>query len=239
MKARTGRYSRLIRWLPHGHRQPISHDLRAPFRHIAGYGGLLRGREANPDEMSRRFLNTIRDAALPAGRLVDGLPAFSQLNRATLPKGRVDMNKPIPGARAIVMFGVKDRRIDWRISRLPEAWGEAALLRQAVRNPLSNAVTYTSRRAPAEIRVQAIENDTETIYIVRGNGIGFDMRYAAKLFGVFQRLHRVEDFEGIGLALTKRVMDRHRGWIKAEGVEEQGATFAFALPRRPLENQRA
>ena len=121
---------------------------------------------------------------------------------------------------------------------LPEAWGDATLLRQAVLNLLSNAVKYTGQRASAEISMEGIEHETETVYVIRDNGIGFDMRYVGKLFGVFQRLHRVEDFEGtgIGLALTKRVIDRHGGWIKAEAVEDQGATFTFALPRRTVES---
>ncbi|HEX2942073.1 MAG TPA: ATP-binding protein [Rhodopila sp.] len=215
----------------------VSHDLRAPFRHIVGYSELLRDRESGLDSTSRRYLDTIRDAALSAGRLVDDLLAFSQLNRTSLIMGRVDMNKLVAEARASVMFGVRDRRIDWHIATLPEGWGDPTMLRQALLNLLSNAVKYTGQRQTAVIEVDAYRDDAYTVYIVRDNGIGFDMRYVGKLFGVFQRLHRVEDFEGtgIGLALTKRVIDRHGGWIKAEAVLDQGATFTFALPRRPQE----
>lgn len=215
----------------------VSHDLRAPFRHIVGYAELLRDRETRLDETSRRYLDTIRDAALSAGRLVDDLLAFSQLNRTSLIMGRVDMNKLAAEARASVMLGIRDRRIDWHIASLPEGWGDATMLRQVLLNLLSNAVKYTSQRETAVIELDAYRDDAYTIYIVRDNGIGFDMRYVGKLFGVFQRLHRVEDFEGtgIGLALTKRVIDRHGGWIKAEAALNQGATFTFALPRRPQE----
>jgi chemotaxis family two-component system sensor kinase Cph1 len=219
----------------------VSHDLRAPFRHIVGYAELLRDREPDLDATSRRFLDTIRDAALSAGHLVDDLLAFSQLNRAPLTAGPIDMNKLAREARAAAMLGCGDRRIDWRIGELPPTWGDVTMMRQVMLNLLSNAVKYTGRRARAEIIVEGVENDTETVYIVRDNGIGFDMRYVGKLFGVFQRLHRVEDFEGtgVGLALTKRVIDRHHGWIKAEGVEDQGAIFTFALPHGAMENQRA
>lgn len=215
----------------------VSHDLRAPFRHIVGYAELLRDREGDLDPTSRRFLDTIRDAALSAGHLVDDLLAFSQLGRASLSMGRVDMNKLVAEARTAALVGVRDRRIDWHIGSLPIGWGDPTMVRQAVLNLLSNAVKYTSQRKIAEISVEGHENDTETVYTVRDNGIGFDMTYVGKLFGVFQRLHRVEDFEGtgIGLALTKRVIDRHGGWIKAEGIENQGATFTFSLPHRKME----
>ncbi|HEY1411580.1 MAG TPA: ATP-binding protein, partial [Rhodopila sp.] len=214
----------------------VSHDLRAPFRHIVGYAELLRDREPGLDQTSRRFLDTIRDAALSAGRLVDDLLAFSQLSRTSVTMGRIDMDKLAGEARMMAMRGVRDREIDWHIGKLPEGWGDATMVRQAVLNLLSNAVKYTGRRERAEIHIEGSENDAETVYVIRDNGIGFDMTYVGKLFGVFQRLHRVEDFEGtgIGLALTKRVIDRHGGWIKAEAVENQGATFTFALPRKSL-----
>jgi two-component system, chemotaxis family, sensor kinase Cph1 len=215
----------------------VSHDLRAPFRHIVGYAQLLRDREGNLDPTSGRFLDTIRDAALSAGRLVDDLLAFSQLSRASMAQGRIDMNKLVAEARTMALVDVKDRAIDWQIGKLPEIWGDATMLRQAVLNLLSNAVKYSGPRDIAEIAIMGYETDTETVLIIRDNGIGFDMRYVGKLFGVFQRLHRVEDFEGtgIGLALTKRIIDRHGGWIKAEGMENQGATFTFALPRQTVE----
>ena len=219
----------------------VSHDLRAPFRHIVGYSELLRDRERGLDSTSQRFLDTIRNAALSAGQLVDDLLAFSQLNRVAVAMRRIDMNKLVAEAKAAVLLGVKDRQIDWRIGTLPESWGDATMLRQALINLLSNAVKFTGQRAVATISVEGIRSDAETIYIVRDNGIGFDMRYVGKLFGVFQRLHRIEDFEGtgIGLALTKRVIDRHGGWIKAEGVESQGATFTFSLPIHALEKELA
>jgi two-component system, chemotaxis family, sensor kinase Cph1 len=211
----------------------VSHDLRAPFRHIVGYSELLREREAGLDPTSSRFLDTIRDAALAAGRLVDDLLAFSQLSRTPVIMGRIDMNKLFAEGRIAALQGTRDRQINWQIGPLPEAWGDVTTMRQAVLNLLSNAVKYTGKRAIAEITVEGTINDLETVYTVRDNGIGFDMRYVGKLFGVFQRLHRVEEFEGtgIGLALTKRVIDRHGGRITADAVEERGATFTFSLPR--------
>ena len=215
----------------------VSHDLRAPFRHIVGYAELLRGRQTQLDDTSYRYLDTIRDAALFAGQLVDDLLAFSQLNRASLAPRRIDMNKLLAEARVSVMHGIQPRRIDWNIGSLPVCYGDPPLLRQALVNLLSNAVKYTAQRDQAQIEVEGHHDGTYTVYVVRDNGIGFDMRYVGKLFGVFQRLHRVEDFDGtgIGLALTKRVIDRHGGWIRAEAVLDEGATFTFGLPCRPQE----
>jgi two-component system, chemotaxis family, sensor kinase Cph1 len=215
----------------------VSHDLRAPFRHIVGYTELLRDREKQLDPTSSRFLDTIRDAALSAGQLVDDLLAFSQLNRTTLSFGRVDMSKLVAEARNSVLHDAGARQIDWRIEILPDGWGDAAMLRQALLNLISNAVKYTGLRERALIEISGRRDENQSIYIIRDNGTGFDMRYVGKLFGVFQRLHRVEEFHGtgIGLALTKRVIDRHGGWIKAEGFVDQGAIFTFALPVGPPE----
>lgn len=212
----------------------VSHDLRAPFRHIVGYAELLRDHRPDLDGTALRYLDTIKDAALNAGRLVDDLLAFSQLSRSALAIGRIDMNKLVNEARITVMRGQEGRTITWSIAELPEAWGDAAMLRQAMVNLLSNAVKYTSRRTTATIEVSGHHDGREAVITVRDNGVGFDMRYVGKLFGVFQRLHRIEDFEGtgIGLALTKRIIDRHNGWITAAGAEDQGATFTFGIPAR-------
>lgn len=216
----------------------VSHDLRAPFRHIVGYAELLAERAGHLDERARHYLDSIVEAALSAGRLVDDLLHFSQLNRATLATGRVDMTKLANEARRSLQAETEGRAVEWRIGALPDAWGDAALLRQALLNLMSNAVKYSRGRDPAVIELVGEERSSETVYIVRDNGIGFDMTYVGKLFGVFQRLHRVEDFEGtgIGLALTKRVIDRHGGWITAEGKVDAGATFTFALPKNDMES---
>ncbi|MBN8900327.1 MAG: hypothetical protein J0H57_04770, partial [Rhodospirillales bacterium] len=145
-----------------------------------------------------------------AGRLVDDLLNFSQLNRTALALSQVDMRKLVAEARRSLAADMEGRTVEWQVGALPPAWGDPALLRQAVLNLLQNAVKYTRGREPAVISVSGEERDGETVFAVRDNGIGFDMTYVGKLFGVFQRLHRAEDFEGtgIGLALTKRVIER-------------------------------
>ena len=216
----------------------ISHDLRAPFRHIVGFAELLRDREKGLDEKSRHYLETIVDAALQAGRLVDDLLHFSQLGRANLAKGRVDMRKLVEEIRRSLELQTEGRQVEWRVGALPPAWGDAALLRQAMTNLIGNAVKYSRDRAPATIEIDGDARGGEAVYTVRDNGVGFDMRYADKLFGVFQRLHRAEEFEGtgIGLALTKRVINRHGGWITAHSVLGEGATFTLGIPDRSPED---
>jgi len=212
----------------------VSHDLRAPFRHIVGYTQLLRDSETALSEKSQHYLDSIVEAAATAGQLVDDLLSFSHLGRTSLSFSSVDMNKLFQEVRRSLEPDYRDRQVEWQVSKLPPTWGDAALLRQALINLVSNALKYTRNRAPAIITIQGEEGAKETTYEVRDNGVGFDMTYVHKLFGVFQRLHRIEDFEGtgIGLALTKRIVERHGGWIKAHGVVDQGAAFSFVLPKR-------
>ena len=210
----------------------VSHDLRAPFRHIVGYAELLEERERELDATSSRYIRSIRDSAISAARLVDDLLQFSKVGRATLSTGRVDMNKLVAEARRSLEPDLEGREIEWRVGDLPPAFGDAAMLRQTLVNLVSNAAKYTRPRALAWIDVHAEHVDEETVYTVKDNGVGFDMAYASKLFGVFQRLHRAEDFEGtgIGLAIAQRVVERHGGRIWAEGSPDRGAAFHFALP---------
>jgi light-regulated signal transduction histidine kinase (bacteriophytochrome) len=212
----------------------VSHDLRAPFRHIVGYTQLLRDSEMNLAEKSRHYLDSIVEAAATAGQLVDDLLSFSHLGRTSLSFAAVDMNKLLQEVRRTLEPDFRDRTIEWQIGILPPSWGDAALLRQALINLVSNALKYTRHRASAVITISGNDGGTLTTYEVRDNGVGFDMAYVHKLFGVFQRLHRMEDFEGtgIGLALTKRIVERHGGWIKAQGSPDQGAVFTFGLPKR-------
>ncbi|MBB5753971.1 ATP-binding protein [Prosthecomicrobium pneumaticum] len=213
----------------------VSHDLRAPFRHIVGYSQLLRERAPELDEKCRHYLDSIADAALSAGRLVDDLLAFSQLGRTHVASTDVDMNKLVAEVKHTLAFTLEQRAIDWRIDPLPPAWGDPNLLRQVWLNLVENAVKYTRPRNPARIEVTGWVEGDETCYRVRDNGVGFDMAYVDKLFGVFQRLQRAEDFEGtgIGLALARRILDRHHGRITAQGRLDEGAEFMFALPRNP------
>ena len=210
----------------------ISHDLRAPFRHIVGYAELLQEREDKLDATSTRYVRSIRDSAISAARLVDDLLQFSKVGRATLSTGRVDMDKLVAEARRSLDPDLEGRQIEWRIDALPHAFGDAAMLRQTLVNLISNAAKYSRPRSLARIDIHAERLDEETIYTVKDNGVGFDMAYAGKLFGVFQRLHRAEEFEGtgIGLAIAQRVVERHGGRIWAEGAIDRGAAFHFALP---------
>jgi light-regulated signal transduction histidine kinase (bacteriophytochrome) len=210
----------------------VSHDLRAPFRHIVGFAQLLRERETELDPKSQHYLQTISEAALSAGKLVDDLLNFSQLGRASVTKKPVDMNKLVAEVVKSVRLSALDRNIEWSIAKLPDAWGDATLIRQVWFNLIDNAVKYTRPRNPAKITIDGHVMDDIFIYNVRDNGVGFDMAYVGKLFGVFQRLQRAEDFDGtgIGLALARRIIERHNGSIKAVGEIDSGASFTFALP---------
>ncbi|MDE1569112.1 ATP-binding protein [Aquabacter sp. P-9] len=211
----------------------ISHDLRAPFRHIAGYAQLLAEEEPTLKPLSHHYLEGISRAALSAGQLVDDLLHFSQLGRASLKMSRIDMAKVMEEVRHSLDATETDRDIDWQVGEMPPCWGDPSLVRQALFNLVENAVKYTRGCDPSRIRVEGREEGDMVVYSVVDNGIGFDMAYGGKLFQVFQRLHRPEEFEGtgIGLALTKRIIDRHGGSVQAKGAVGQGATFSFSLPR--------
>ncbi len=210
----------------------VSHDLRAPFRHIVGYAELLQEREDKLDPTSSRYVRSIRDSAISAARLVDDLLQFSKVGRAMLSTGRVDMNKLVSEARRSLEPDMEGREIEWRIHDLPPAFGDAAMLRQTLVNLISNAAKYSRSVPLARIDIYAQYAEHETVYTVKDNGVGFDMAYVGKLFGVFQRLHRAEEFEGtgIGLAIAQRVVERHGGRIWGEGAVDRGASFHFALP---------
>lgn len=210
----------------------VSHDLRAPFRHIVGFAQLLRERESSLDDKSRHYLQTISDAAVSAGRLVDDLLTFSQLGRAAISPKPVDMNKLVAEVLKSIQIDFGHREIKWSVQSLPAAWGDATLLRQVWYNLIENSVKYTRPRNPAIISVFGETEGDAVRYTVCDNGVGFDMAYVGKLFGVFQRLQRAEDFDGtgIGLAFVRRIIEKHNGSIKAEGEVDKGACFTFALP---------
>nr|WP_184803303.1 ATP-binding protein [Nitrospirillum iridis] len=218
----------------------ISHDLRAPFRHIAGYAELLGEEEPELKALSRHYLQGIIAAALSAGELVDDLLHFSQLGRTSLKMTRIDMAKVMIEIRRSLDVDQRRQAVEWDIGPLPAAWGDATLVRQALFNLVENAAKYSRGASPPRIKVRGQDRATDVLYSVEDNGVGFDMNYAGKLFQVFQRLHRQEDFEGtgIGLALTKRIIDRHGGTLEAKGAVGQGATFSFTLPKRPTGGNR-
>jgi chemotaxis family two-component system sensor kinase Cph1 len=165
--------------------------------------------------------------------LVDDLLSFSQLGRTTLSVAPVDMHKLVQEIVRSVEPDVQGRRIEWRIAHLPPTRGDGSLLRQSLYNLIDNSLKYSRDREPAIIEIHGEERPSECVYTVRDNGVGFDMAYVHKLFGVFQRLHRMEEFAGtgIGLALTRRIIERHGGWIEAHGAIDEGAEFRFGLPR--------
>nr|WP_028238924.1 ATP-binding protein [Stutzerimonas azotifigens] len=212
----------------------VSHDLRAPLRHIAGYAQLLGELEGGKlSERGRRFLDNIGDAARFAGTLVDNLLSFSQMGRSALRLSDVNLEALVESIRQEMAPDLQGRHIDWRLQPMPIVVADAAFIHLALRNLLSNAVKYTRPREQAVIEIGAEERANEVIVYVRDNGVGFSMQYAGKLFGVFQRLHRMEEFEGtgIGLASVRRIVERHDGRVWAEGEPDRGATFYFALPR--------
>ncbi|HWK52578.1 MAG TPA: GAF domain-containing protein, partial [Steroidobacter sp.] len=174
----------------------VSHDLRAPFRHIVGYTQLLRDREQSLSDQSLHYLDSINEAAASAGQLVDDLLSFSQLGRTALSMSPVDMQKVMQEIVRSVEPDTRGRQIEWRIQPLPSTNGDAPLLRQALYNLVDNALKYSRDRTPAIIEISGEQHPSECVYTVRDNGVGFDMAYAHKLFGVFQRLHRMEDFAG-------------------------------------------
>jgi signal transduction histidine kinase len=212
----------------------VSHDLRAPLRHMVGYSELLqRQTSALLDERSQRFIGTILDSAKRMGNLIDDLLAFSRIGRAETKKAAVDLGLLVQEVVAEIGQDVKSRDIAWKVGALPVCYGDRPMLRLLVINLISNAVKFTRMRRPAEIEIGYVgRNKEEAEVFVRDNGAGFDMRYVNKLFGVFQRLHLPEQFEGtgIGLATVQRIIHRHGGTVRAEGAIDQGATFYFSLP---------
>ena len=219
----------------------VSHDLRAPLRHIVGFAQLLERATADRlDDKARGQLTIIKEAAERGGQLVDDLLAFSRLGRAQVAKRRVDLERIVSDVRAELASEMGDAHVRWDVARLPQVDADAALLRLVLKNLLSNAIKYSrpkpdAPRQQAHIRVSAEERASEVEVQVKDDGVGFDMAYIDNLFGVFQRLHSSREFEGtgIGLAHVRRIVLKHGGRTWAEGELGKGATFHFTLPRTP------
>jgi signal transduction histidine kinase len=213
----------------------VSHDLRAPLRHISGFTNLLEKSPGTDLEPARkRYLNLISESAVRMGELIDALLVFSRMGRAEMLRSRVDLNTIVQAARREAAESDPARRVRWNVHLLPDVPGDPAMLQLVFTNLLSNAFKYSRNNPDAEIEVGTIDGKSgEVVVYVKDNGVGFDMAYANRLFGVFQRLHRSEEFEGtgIGLANVQRIVLRHGGRVWAESAPEKGATFFVALPK--------
>ena len=213
----------------------VSHDLRTPVRHILGFNSLLRqalGQEAGPK--ATRYLDVVAEAGQRMNVLIDAMLDLSRTSRTDLTLARVDLGHLLASVRAEVAPDAGNRRVEWTVGELPTVTADTDTLRQVFVNLLTNALKYTRPRELTRIEVWAERRGSDWALFVRDNGVGFDPRYAENLFGVFQRLHRADDFEGtgVGLANVRRIIARHGGEVFAEGEVGQGATFGFTLPDR-------
>jgi PAS domain S-box-containing protein len=212
----------------------VSHDLRAPVRHMAGYTELLQKHASSIlDEKSNRYILTILESAKRMGTLIDDLLAFSRIGRVEARSTTVSLDQLVKEVLGEVQPEIDGRNIAWKIGALPDLYGDRSMLRLALVNFISNAVKFTRTRPQAVIEVGCLEKNKDgAVVFIKDNGVGFDMKYANKLFGVFQRLHPTEAFEGtgIGLATVQRIIHRHGGRVWAEGLEDRGATFFFSIP---------
>jgi light-regulated signal transduction histidine kinase (bacteriophytochrome) len=211
----------------------VAHDLRAPLRHIDAFSKLLLDdfRTALPPE-AQRYLENLRQSSRRMSQLVDDLLNLARVGRQELKRQTVPLGDLVEQARAELKGEAEGRRIEWRVQPLPAVACDPGLMRQVFANLLSNAIKYTRPRPLAIIEIGCSEKNGAPAFFVRDNGVGFDMKYAGKLFGVFQRLHRAEDFEGtgVGLATVDRIVRKHGGSVWAEGAVGQGASFFFTVP---------
>ena len=211
----------------------VSHDLRAPLRIIQGFCEVfIEDFGSHVPEEGRALLKRIEEGAHRMSRLIEDLLNFSRAGRRALEPTRVAMSELVRAVIAELAEPCASRKVEVEIADLPDAWADPALIRQVLINLLSNALKFTSTRASARIEVRSSECEGQHVYRISDNGVGFDEAYAHKLFGVFQRLHSEEEFAGtgIGLSIVKRIIERHRGRIWAEGRPNEGATFSFTLP---------
>ena len=212
----------------------VSHDLRSPLRAVDGFSRILEEDHAGVlDDEGKRLLKVIRDSSQKMAMLIDDLLEFSRLGRKPIAAAEVDMGALVQGVITELSAAPGAASPEWRVGPLPQAWGDGVMLRQVWVNLLSNAVKFSARRGQPIIETGGNTDGDQNVYYVKDNGVGFEMQYYNKLFGVFQRLHSAEDFPGtgVGLAIVQRVIARHGGRVWAEGKVEQGAAFYFSLPK--------
>jgi PAS domain S-box-containing protein len=218
----------------------VSHDLRAPLRHMNGYVDLLKEKfHDDLPEKGKHYLDNIADSAHQMGVLIDDLLEFSRTGRQEMMQANISMNGVLEEVLNNIKAENPERTIEWLVGTLPQVYGDFALLRLVWYNLISNAVKFTRLKQHARIEVGYQTTDKEYIFFVRDNGVGFDMQYAQKLFGVFQRLHSSEDFEGtgIGLANVRRIVLKHGGHTWADAEIDKGATIYFTIPKNEEVNQ--
>lgn len=212
----------------------VSHDLRAPLRHIHGYVEMLQEKYTlDLPQEAQRYLSVITNAAKQMGILIDELLQFSRMGRQELRKTRINMNELVDQVIENTKQTTSSRDIAWNKQELPQVFGDSTLLQQVWVNLIDNAIKYTSKKEKTKIGIGFTENETHFVFFIRDNGVGFDMKYAHKLFGVFQRLHTQTEFEGtgIGLASVQRIVHKHNGRVWAEAEPGNGATFFFSIPK--------
>ncbi len=221
----------------------VSHDLRAPLRAISGFSeAVMEDYASRLDDQGRRYLGFIAENANKMGQLIDDLLAFSRLGRQPVMKAAVDIGALAEAISGELLSQSPGRKIRFTIRPAPPAYGDRAMIHQVLVNLFSNAVKFTKNKDVAEIEFGYQENpddDTGGAYYIRDNGAGFDMRYVDKLFGVFQRLHSIAEFDGtgVGLALVSRIITRHGGRVRAHGEVDRGAVFYFTLPEEKPNEQ--
>ena len=210
----------------------VSHDLRAPLRHIGGFANILMedfGSSLPPE--AQKHVGRIEEGARKMGQLVDELLSLAHLGRQALTLQPTGLSSIVKDVLTLLTPESEGRQVEWKIAALPFVECDPGLVRQVFQNLISNALKYSRPRSPAVIEIGSMKKDGQLVIFVRDNGVGFSMKYADKLFGVFQRLHRAEDFEGtgVGLATVQRIIKRHGGRVWADAELDQGATFYFTL----------
>jgi signal transduction histidine kinase len=218
----------------------VSHDLRAPLRHVDGYAQILEeefGPQMPPE--AQKFAHKIRQGSQNMGRLVDDLLNLSRVGKKELTRQRTALNPLVESVVADIQLEAGERQVEWKVGPLPEVDCDPGLVRQVFSNLLSNSLKYSRPRETAVIEVGQQKGNGDIAYFVRDNGVGFNMKYSGKLFGVFQRLHRAEEFEGtgVGLATVARIVRKHGGRIWADAEIGKGATFFFTLPAQAPPSQ--